>query len=156
MFRFDGTFSGEVAGVDATGELTYAGVTRAGGSIDANIKLRADGAKDVAYRQCSAWCRGYIMRGRRHQGLIKRFARSALPETITVPRGLTRGDVTIQPGRAAAQHSPLLLLPSFVPRRRGARRRGSMRRRFPAGMGECLVHDHPLAVEARQREEVSE
>ena len=45
VFRFEGTFSGEVAGVDATGDLTYAGVTRPGGSIDANIKLRADGAK---------------------------------------------------------------------------------------------------------------
>ena len=33
---------------------------------------------------------------------------------------------------------------------------GSVRRRLPAGMGECLAHDLPLAVEARQREEVSE
>jgi hypothetical protein len=32
-------------GVPATGDLTYAGVTRLGGSIDANIRLRADGAK---------------------------------------------------------------------------------------------------------------
>jgi len=45
VFRFEGTFSGEVAGVDATGNLTYSGVTRRGGSIDANIKLRADGAQ---------------------------------------------------------------------------------------------------------------
>ena len=45
VFRFEGTFTGEVAGVDATGNLTYAGVTRPGGSIDANINLRADGAK---------------------------------------------------------------------------------------------------------------
>ena len=46
VFRFEGTFSGVVAGVVvADGDLSYAGVTRPGGSIDANIKLRADGAK---------------------------------------------------------------------------------------------------------------
>jgi len=45
VFRFEGTFSGQVAGVNAYGGLTYAGVTRPGGSIDANIKLRADRAK---------------------------------------------------------------------------------------------------------------
>jgi hypothetical protein len=45
VFRFEGTFSGAVAGVSVTGDLTYAGVTRPGGLIDANIKLRADGAK---------------------------------------------------------------------------------------------------------------
>lgn len=45
VFRFEGNFSGEVAGIDASGDLSYAGVTRPGGSIDANIKLRADGAK---------------------------------------------------------------------------------------------------------------
>lgn len=45
VFRFEGTFVGEVAGVDVIGDLTYAGVTRPGGSIDANIKLRADRAK---------------------------------------------------------------------------------------------------------------
>ena len=43
VFRFKGTFSGTVAGVPANGDLSYAGVTRPGGSIDANIKLRADG-----------------------------------------------------------------------------------------------------------------
>lgn len=45
VFRFEGTFSGSVNGVAATGDLAYAGVTRPGGSIDANIKLRADRAK---------------------------------------------------------------------------------------------------------------
>ena len=45
VFRFEGTFIGQAAGVDASGDLTYAGVTRPGGSIDANIKLRADRAK---------------------------------------------------------------------------------------------------------------
>ncbi len=45
VFRFEGTFSGAVDGVAATGDLTYAGVTRPGGSIDANIKLRADRAR---------------------------------------------------------------------------------------------------------------
>jgi hypothetical protein len=44
VFRFEGTFSGAVAGVPANGDLSYAGVTRPGGSINANIKLRADGA----------------------------------------------------------------------------------------------------------------
>jgi hypothetical protein len=45
VFRFEGTFTGTVDGVPVTGPLSYAGVTRPGGSIDANIKLRADGAK---------------------------------------------------------------------------------------------------------------
>jgi hypothetical protein len=45
VFRFEGIFSGAVAGVPANGDLSYAGVTRPGGSIEANIKLRADGAK---------------------------------------------------------------------------------------------------------------
>jgi hypothetical protein len=45
VFRFEGIFSGTVDGVPATGDLTYAGVTRPGGSINANIRLRADGAK---------------------------------------------------------------------------------------------------------------
>jgi hypothetical protein len=46
VFRFRGLFTGTVAGVlvvDA--DLSYAGVTRAGGSIDANIKLRAVSAQ---------------------------------------------------------------------------------------------------------------
>jgi hypothetical protein len=41
MFRFEGRFDGTVAGVPAEGDLSYAGVTRPGGSIDANIHLRA-------------------------------------------------------------------------------------------------------------------
>lgn len=45
VFRFEGTFTGTVDGVPATGELRYAGVTRPGGAIDANIHLRADQAK---------------------------------------------------------------------------------------------------------------
>ena len=45
VFRFKGTFSGVVDGVSAVGDLSYAGVTRPGGSIDARIKLRAKGAK---------------------------------------------------------------------------------------------------------------
>ena len=49
VFRFEGTFTGQAAGVDAPGDLTYAGVTRPGGSIDANIKLRADRAKVTAH-----------------------------------------------------------------------------------------------------------
>ena len=49
VFRFNGTFSGTVDGVPATGRLTYAGVTRPGGSIDAHIRLRADGAKAMLH-----------------------------------------------------------------------------------------------------------
>ena len=45
VFRFEGDFAGTVDGVPATGDLSYAGVTRPGGSIDANIRLRADHAK---------------------------------------------------------------------------------------------------------------
>lgn len=45
VFRFEGDFAGTVDGVPATGDLSYAGVTRLGGSIDANIGLRADQAK---------------------------------------------------------------------------------------------------------------
>ena len=45
VFRFEGTFSGTVDGGPTTGDITYAGVTRPGGSIDANIKLRAAQAK---------------------------------------------------------------------------------------------------------------
>jgi hypothetical protein len=45
VFRFEGDFAGTVAGVPATGDLRYAGVTRPGGSIDATIILRADRAK---------------------------------------------------------------------------------------------------------------
>jgi energy-converting hydrogenase Eha subunit A len=40
VFRFRGTFSGTVDGAPTTGALTYAGVTRVGGAIDATILLR--------------------------------------------------------------------------------------------------------------------
>jgi hypothetical protein len=39
VFRFQGTFSGTVDGAPATGALTYAGVTRVGGAIDAGVRL---------------------------------------------------------------------------------------------------------------------
>lgn len=45
VFRFTGTFDGTVAGVPADGSFSYAGVTRPGGSVDANLKLRAPSAK---------------------------------------------------------------------------------------------------------------
>lgn len=45
VFRFEGAFSGTVEGVPVTGDLSYAGVTRPGGSIEAAIILRADQAK---------------------------------------------------------------------------------------------------------------
>jgi len=45
VFRFEGTFAGTVEGVPTTGDLSYAGVTRPGGAIDATIKLRSDSAK---------------------------------------------------------------------------------------------------------------
>lgn len=40
VFRFEGNFSGTVSGIPTTGALTYAGVTRPGGAIDATIRLR--------------------------------------------------------------------------------------------------------------------
>ena len=39
VFRFQGTFSGTVDGAPTTGALTYAGVTRTGGAIDATVRL---------------------------------------------------------------------------------------------------------------------
>ena len=39
VFRFSGNFTGTVERTSTTGELTYAGVTRPGGAIDANIRL---------------------------------------------------------------------------------------------------------------------
>jgi hypothetical protein len=44
LFRFDGDFAGTVDGAPTTGPLSYAGVTRPGGSIDAGIVLRGDSA----------------------------------------------------------------------------------------------------------------
>lgn len=42
VFRFKGDFDGTVFGEEATGTLTYAGVTKPGGAIKARIKLRGD------------------------------------------------------------------------------------------------------------------
>jgi energy-converting hydrogenase Eha subunit A len=39
VFRFRGVFSGTVDGAPTTGALTYAGVTRVGGAIDATVRL---------------------------------------------------------------------------------------------------------------------
>lgn len=55
VFRFTGDFAGTVDGAPATGELTYAGVTRVGGAIHATVllagparaALRADAAAGV-------------------------------------------------------------------------------------------------------------
>lgn len=40
VFRFTGEFEGSVLGEPASGRLTYAGVSREGGAIDARIALR--------------------------------------------------------------------------------------------------------------------
>ena len=45
VFRFEGSFSGTVAGVPTAGQLTYAGITRAGGAIRAVIRLSGDNAR---------------------------------------------------------------------------------------------------------------
>lgn len=47
VFRFDGSFTGEVGGTPASGELRYAGVTRVGGAIDATVLLDAGRARAV-------------------------------------------------------------------------------------------------------------
>lgn len=47
VFRFQGSFAGTVAGVPTTGPLTYAGVTRAGGAIQAVIRLSGDDARAI-------------------------------------------------------------------------------------------------------------
>ena len=39
VFRFEGAFSGTVDGAPTSGALTYAGVTRVGGAIDARVRL---------------------------------------------------------------------------------------------------------------------
>lgn len=39
VFRFEGAFAGTVDDAPATGALTYAGVTRVGGAIDATVRL---------------------------------------------------------------------------------------------------------------------
>ncbi|MGA8047261.1 MAG: hypothetical protein WCA30_13450 [Dermatophilaceae bacterium] len=47
VFRFEGTFTGEVLGEPTTGTLSYAGVTRVGGAIDATVILEGDDARAV-------------------------------------------------------------------------------------------------------------
>ena len=47
VFAFGGTFTGTVNGVPVGGDLTYAGITRVGGAIDAKIILTGDGARAV-------------------------------------------------------------------------------------------------------------
>ena len=47
VFAFRGTFTGTVHGAPVSGDLTYAGITRAGGAIDAKIILAGDRAKAV-------------------------------------------------------------------------------------------------------------
>lgn len=42
VFRFEGTFVGDVDGSPSSGALSYAGVTRVGGAIDATILLHGD------------------------------------------------------------------------------------------------------------------
>jgi hypothetical protein len=39
VFRFEGSFSGTVDGAPTSAALTYAGVTRVGGAIDATVRL---------------------------------------------------------------------------------------------------------------------
>lgn len=47
VFRFTGAFTGTIAGTPVSGGLTYAGITRPGGTIEARIILRGDRAKAV-------------------------------------------------------------------------------------------------------------
>ena len=47
VFRFEGDFTGAVLGEAASGPLSYAGVTRVGGGIDATVILDGDGARAV-------------------------------------------------------------------------------------------------------------
>lgn len=47
VFRFEGDFTGEVLGEPAAGSLSYAGLTRVGGAIDATVILDGDGSRAV-------------------------------------------------------------------------------------------------------------
>ncbi|KAB7744680.1 hypothetical protein GA707_08800 [Nostocoides sp. F2B08] len=47
VFRFEGAFTGEVLGEPATGALSYAGVTRVGGGIEATVILDGEDARAV-------------------------------------------------------------------------------------------------------------
>jgi hypothetical protein len=63
VFRFEGDFVGTVAGVHVEGGLSYAGVTRPGGSIAANIRLRAEGVKAALRTDDAELGRGGTYRG---------------------------------------------------------------------------------------------
>jgi hypothetical protein len=47
VFHFEGTFTGTVKGEPATGPLTYSGITRVGGAIDATVILGGGDARAV-------------------------------------------------------------------------------------------------------------
>ena len=47
LFRFEGAFVGTVHDRPATGDLSYAGITRVGGTIDARIVLATDSLRGV-------------------------------------------------------------------------------------------------------------
>lgn len=47
VFRFEGAFTGDVLGESTTGTLSYSGVTRVGGAIDATVILDGDDARAV-------------------------------------------------------------------------------------------------------------
>ncbi|WP_154402112.1 hypothetical protein [Ornithinimicrobium cavernae] len=47
VFRFEGDFTGDVLGEPASGSLSYAGLTRVGGAIDATVILDGDDARAV-------------------------------------------------------------------------------------------------------------
>lgn len=47
VFRFEGAFTGDVLGEPTTGMLSYSGVTRVGGAIDATVILDSDDARAV-------------------------------------------------------------------------------------------------------------
>lgn len=47
VFRFEGDFTGEVLGEPASGVLSYAGLTRVGGAIEATVILDGDHARAV-------------------------------------------------------------------------------------------------------------
>jgi hypothetical protein len=47
VFRFEGAFTGEVLGEPTTGTLSYAGVTRVGGAIDATVILDGNDVRAV-------------------------------------------------------------------------------------------------------------
>jgi hypothetical protein len=64
VFRFEGTFDGTVDGSTASGSLTYAGITRPGGAIDAQITLRGNA---TAVLRADA----VVLRGGTYTGIVK-------------------------------------------------------------------------------------